>query len=222
LQPGSHFFGKQSSGDRSFDLEIRFNSLNLADSTLTGYLTIYGLARSGEPMQTFFDAEIIGSNHSFITREWGASAEIDLQYWQTFPEFEQLRKHFTADPALPFDFTDHDVIFMRWKERFLLPDHRITAVHGAVYDGFYYTCLNRTNRTISGIYFSPATPSSATGLLHLTQMSPAFLVGQTTVAELDSHKQQQHSTDSDIECHHDRNRPFVQQQLYPPATYTFN
>lgn len=30
---------------------------------------------------------------------------------------------------------------MRWKERFLVPDHRIRSINGASYAGFYYVCL---------------------------------------------------------------------------------
>lgn len=30
---------------------------------------------------------------------------------------------------------------MRWKERFLVPDHRVRAINGASYAGFYYICI---------------------------------------------------------------------------------
>ena len=44
-------------------------------------------------------------------------------------------------------------IFMRWKERFLVPDHRVTQVTGASYSGFYYTCLDVATGSIEGFYF---------------------------------------------------------------------
>lgn len=30
---------------------------------------------------------------------------------------------------------------MRWKERFLVPDHRVKSINGASYAGFYYICM---------------------------------------------------------------------------------
>lgn len=36
---------------------------------------------------------------------------------------------------------DRGFAFMRWKERFLVPDHRVTSINGASYAGFYYICL---------------------------------------------------------------------------------
>ena len=30
---------------------------------------------------------------------------------------------------------------MRWKERFLVPDHRVGNISGASFAGFYYMCL---------------------------------------------------------------------------------
>jgi hypothetical protein len=37
--------------------------------------------------------------------------------------------------------TDRGVIFMRWKEQFLVPDHRVRSINGASYAGFYYICV---------------------------------------------------------------------------------
>jgi hypothetical protein len=44
-------------------------------------------------------------------------------------------------------------IFMRWKEWFLVPDHRVTSIQGASFEGFYYICFNQVEGRISGIYF---------------------------------------------------------------------
>ena len=48
---------------------------------------------------------------------------------------------------------DADYVFMRWKEHFLVPDHRIKSIHGASFAGFYYICLERRTGKISGLYF---------------------------------------------------------------------
>lgn len=42
---------------------------------------------------------------------------------------------------------------MRWKERFLVPDHHITQVAGASYSGFYYICVEVRTGQIEGYYF---------------------------------------------------------------------
>lgn len=42
---------------------------------------------------------------------------------------------------------------MRWKEHFLVPDHRVRTISGASFEGFYYICFNQIQGTVSGIYF---------------------------------------------------------------------
>jgi glucose-induced degradation protein 4 len=51
------------------------------------------------------------------------------------------------------DYTQKESLFMRWKERFLVPDHRVKTINGASFEGFYYICFNQTKGTVSGIYF---------------------------------------------------------------------
>lgn len=42
---------------------------------------------------------------------------------------------------------------MRWKEYFLVPDHRVKTINGASFEGFYYICFNQVTGGIEGIYF---------------------------------------------------------------------
>ena len=42
---------------------------------------------------------------------------------------------------------------MRWKEYFLVPDHRVREITGASFEGFYYICFNQVAGKVSGIYF---------------------------------------------------------------------
>jgi hypothetical protein len=42
---------------------------------------------------------------------------------------------------------------MRWKELFLVPDHRIESVAGATFSGFYYICAQISTGRIEGYYF---------------------------------------------------------------------
>ena len=42
---------------------------------------------------------------------------------------------------------------MRWKELFLVPDHRVKSISGASFEGFYYICFDQRVGSVSGIYF---------------------------------------------------------------------
>lgn len=56
------------------------------------------------------------------------------------------------DAANPGWWTQPNV-FMRWKEWFLVPDHRVRSIQGASFEGFYYICFNQVEGRINGIYF---------------------------------------------------------------------
>jgi glucose-induced degradation protein 4 len=65
-------------------------------------------------------------------------------YWERFPQWKPLAKQAKKQP-------EH--IFMRWKEYFLVPDHRVRTITGASFEGFYYICFSQVNGTVNGIYF---------------------------------------------------------------------
>jgi hypothetical protein len=52
-----------------------------------------------------------------------------------------------------YDFHNKDFIFMRWKEHFLVPDHRVRTINGASFAGFYYICYQLSTGVITGFYF---------------------------------------------------------------------
>ena len=52
-----------------------------------------------------------------------------------------------------YDFHNKDFIFMRWKEHFLVPDHRVRTINGASFAGFYYICYQLSTGIITGFYF---------------------------------------------------------------------
>lgn len=106
-----------------------------------GYLCIRGLTAEWPELTTYFDAEIIGRRYSFVTGNWGASEDDDMRHWTRFPAFHKLKASL-GDWTAPFDHENRPVVFMRWKERFLVPNHRIESVDGASFAGFYYMCLS--------------------------------------------------------------------------------
>jgi hypothetical protein len=86
-------------------------------------------------MTTYFDAEIIGTKYGFLTGKWGASEGDDLTHWGQFPAFRGVRHELTG-PELHLPERERGgTVFMRWKERFLVPDHRVQDVNGASFAG---------------------------------------------------------------------------------------
>ncbi|KAE8259096.1 hypothetical protein A4X13_0g1234 [Tilletia indica] len=140
LHPGARFEGSQTSDKSSYGVTVIFTHVDLEASHLCGTINIRGLTEDWPELITFFDAEIIGLKHGFVTGKWGASETQDAKHWGRFAPFKPLRK-FLDKPDLRFDHFNKPYVFMRWKERFLVPDHRVKNVTGASYDGFYYVCL---------------------------------------------------------------------------------
>jgi len=152
LYSGAKFKGRQRSGSNSYEVTVDIQHVDLEDSFLCGYLHIKGLTEDYPELTTFFDAEIIGSQHSFLTRKWDAKEAIDRTHWMKFPAFKSYEKVFNNDDFV-YDFANNEYIFMRWKEHFLVPNHRIKNITGASFAGFYYICYDRCSDTIMGFYF---------------------------------------------------------------------
>ncbi|KAI8581578.1 hypothetical protein K450DRAFT_231994 [Umbelopsis ramanniana AG] len=152
LYPGSKFKGVQKSGKTSYEVAVEIQHVDLAESCLSGYLNIKGLTTEFPELTTFFEAEIIGPKHSFLTRKWQAEEQFDYTHWKRFPAFQPYLKTFNQD-GFAYDFYDKDFIFMRWKEHFLVSDHHLRSIDGASYDGFYYICYQRSTNQITGYYF---------------------------------------------------------------------
>ena len=90
-------------------------------------------------MTTYFDAEIIGTRHGFLTRKWDTEDEEDMVHWRRFPAFP----HVTTKLRGQLLTTDApvDAVFMRWKERVLVTDHRVQDINGASFAGMQCACL---------------------------------------------------------------------------------
>ena len=76
-----------------------------------------------------------------------------MQHWAQFPAWRPLAKQAKKADFNYKNFAQRENIFMRWKEYFLVPDHRVRAISGASFEGFYYICFNQVAGTVSGIYF---------------------------------------------------------------------
>ncbi|PCH38193.1 hypothetical protein WOLCODRAFT_23147 [Wolfiporia cocos MD-104 SS10] len=141
LYPGATFQGTQKSGRNSYDVNVTIVDVDFSASHLCGYLRIRGLTDDWPELTTYFDAEIIGSRYGFLTRNWGASEQEDMVHWARFPAFRHVR-HELKKPHLTMKDANRGAVFMRWKEKFLVPDHRVQDINGASFAGFYYVCVD--------------------------------------------------------------------------------
>ncbi|KAJ3415825.1 Long-chain-fatty-acid--CoA ligase 5 [Chytridiales sp. JEL 0842] len=132
LYAGSKFVGHQRSGHNSYQVTVQL--------------------QDWPELCTFFEAEVIGPHQGFLTRKWDADESIDKQHWMKFPAFAPHERTFNTD-GFTYNFATSDVIFMRWKEQFLVPDHRIKSITGASFAGFYYIAFQKSTGSITGYYF---------------------------------------------------------------------
>jgi len=122
--------------------------VNLSSSTLSGSLTIHDLTPDDPELTTYFDGEIIGSRFGFLTPEpsWGATDEGDLAHWERFGAPFRAVKGELCRPDLTLrggQRGERGVVFMRWKERFLIPDHKVTSVVGASFAGQFSLSIRK-------------------------------------------------------------------------------
>lgn len=154
LYNGSKFKGHQRSKGNQYDVEVILQHVDLENSYLCGYLKIAGLTEEYPTMTTFFEGEIISQKYPFLTRKWEADEDVDRKHWDKFSAFSRYERTFNSDD---FDYQalarESDFMFMRWKEHFLVPDHKIKDITGASFAGFYYICFHKTKGTIEGYYF---------------------------------------------------------------------
>lgn len=116
---------------------------------------ISGLTADHPTLTTYFEGEIIGSKYTFQTKEpsWGSNEKVDMQHWNRFPAWKPLSREARRPNFNYKDYAEREHLFMRWKEYFLVPDHTVTSISGASFEGFYYICFNQITGNISGIYF---------------------------------------------------------------------
>ncbi|EEB89153.1 hypothetical protein MPER_12786 [Moniliophthora perniciosa FA553] len=92
----------------------------LAPSPLTDISRLRGTQKSG---RNSYDVTVTIVN-------WGATEQEDLVHWSRFPAFRHV-KHELQKPRLTMCDRDRGAVFMRWKEKFLVPDHRVQDITGA-------------------------------------------------------------------------------------------
>ncbi len=112
--------------------------VDLESSFLSGHLCMYGLVEAFPEITTYFEAEIIGSHYGFLTQNWGATEAEDLIHWSRLPAFKQIKNDLKKPYLTIGDSiidTKCEAVFMRWKEKFLVPDHA-QDLQGASFAGW--------------------------------------------------------------------------------------
>lgn len=153
LHSGSTFRGQQRSRGNSYQVDVVLQHVDEENDFLCGYFTIYNLTKEYPTLTSYFEGEIIGEKHPFLTRKWEAKLEVDQEHWSKFPSFSQFADSFNADEFEYDSVKESDFVYMRWKEHFLVPDHKITQIHGASFEGFYYICFQKSTARIDGYYY---------------------------------------------------------------------
>jgi len=153
LYSGSRFQGHQKSKGNRYDVEVVLQHVDEESAFLCGYLKIKGLTDEYPTLITYFDGEIISNRYPFLTRKWDADEDVDRKHWGKFVAFYQFAKKFNSDAFNYEQLQDIDFVFMRWKEHFLIPDHKVTDINGASFAGFYYICFQKSTSSIEGYYY---------------------------------------------------------------------
>lgn len=178
LQVNSQFVGEQHSNLAKYKINVKFKSIDLISSQLTGFLQIIGLAENLQIMTTCFKGEIINNplnfldsseldsvpinKYSFIAENssWGSSPANDLEHWKHLTGLKDLsdEEFLVKLQKIQLGEVDRNLIYMRWKEQFLLPDSRKKSISGTSFEGFYYIVLSIGENDIpsgciNGLYY---------------------------------------------------------------------
>jgi glucose-induced degradation protein 4 len=155
LRPGSKFVGAQQSRQSTYEVNVELKDVDMQTAFICGYLRIEGLTEDHPTLITYFEGEMISEHYSFITQreDWGSNEKTDMSHWNRFGPWRTMLPEVQDPTYVHRNYDQQDYIYMRWKECFLVPDHRIQNIHNASYDGFYYICFDQLNGSITGLYY---------------------------------------------------------------------
>lgn len=181
LRPRMQFSGYQISDYKKYQVTVSLQTVALPDAPgssamaphVTGFLSIRGLTSQHPEITTFFDGYAVTDNLGFLSSAlppeldaFKATDKTDLEHWLSFPCFKELcRPESACDEGTNVlgavlegsysheDYLQNRFIYMRWKEKFLVPDAEIDSVEGASYDGYYYIVHDQVTGHILGFYY---------------------------------------------------------------------
>ncbi|SCU86033.1 LADA_0D11804g1_1 [Lachancea dasiensis] len=174
LRPRMEFTGFQTSGYKKNHVNVVLKTVSLPGHGssnpgvphITGFFSIYGLTAHQPEITTFFEGFAVTENLGFLSSsvpahlaDLTATDGIDLEHWLSFPAFKEMCSQNGVLSAVVdgahrhSDYLHQRFIFMRWKERFLVPDAELGSVEGASYEGYYYIVHDQFTGNILGFYY---------------------------------------------------------------------
>ncbi|ELU44695.1 vacuolar import and degradation domain-containing protein [Rhizoctonia solani AG-1 IA] len=161
LYPGASFVGIQKSGRNSYNVSVTIvvGSSPFGRSSMSTFRAqrFAGTSPSRtSPMTTRSLPPTLmqRSSYGFLTQSYGASEMDDMTHWGRFDSFRGalsrpscLNRMMTLYTAIKSEMrrpgltirqkslSERGFVFMRWKERFLVPEHQVRGIRGASYDG---------------------------------------------------------------------------------------
>ena len=146
LRPNTTFKGYQRTGKFEYDMTATIQTVDLDQSYACGYLVTKGMTTVNPVIKSFFEVEIIGREYSFETKKWDTTFESDREHWNRLPGFKN--EYLNGE----YDILKDSHIFMRWNERFLVPNHKQVLLN-ATLDGFYYLSMSKQTGEIAGFHY---------------------------------------------------------------------
>ncbi|EDO17008.1 hypothetical protein Kpol_1065p23 [Vanderwaltozyma polyspora DSM 70294] len=121
----------------------------------------------------------LDSNFGFLSSSWSthesldpfkADDQTDIEHWSNFSSFHQLFPGNKKQPSssksndaqsmidgtallTPENYINQRYIFMRWKEKFLVPYELNNSIEGASFDGYYYIVHDQLTGSFKGYYY---------------------------------------------------------------------
>ncbi|CAH8667113.1 unnamed protein product [Schistosoma rodhaini] len=163
LCSGSVFTGSQRSKGKKYNVEVTIQYVDMKQKMVYGFMKIENLTQEYPSLTTYFEGEIISRLHPFMTGKWDATMETDVLHWVFVQLLSvHLQEKIPATSSLgnfhidSFDYSileTSDTIFMRWKEKFIVPDPGLKHIEGASFAGFYYIGLQKSIGHVLGYYY---------------------------------------------------------------------
>jgi len=79
LMAGANWRGVQQSGRANYEVEVQIQSVDIDNAFVCGYLKISGLTDEFPELTTYFEGEILGDRHTFLTQKWDADETTDRE-----------------------------------------------------------------------------------------------------------------------------------------------
>lgn len=139
LRNGSRYEGEQKTHTGPFKIDMKVDVFDMSQFFMCGTFKIFNLTKRYDTIHTYFECEIVDSEKKFQETE-------EMSHWATFSEWRD-------DFIEKYDPASENLLFMRIKELFLLPDPNIKHIPGASIDGYYYCIYNKQDDSFKGFYY---------------------------------------------------------------------